>query len=784
MLSLLFVCFQAIAGITAEHYKSLKAGLDQPTDTAISHNGDIYVLNGTLGQVIVFSERGKQKFIFGQAGKDKYKLNLPMGIAIENNRVYIADTGNQRIVVFDLQGKPVHKISLKSDRPVAPVSLLIMDKNIVWSDRENHQLCVTQISNGKMLKCWGEKGEADGQFYFPFQLVVDEQNYIHVVDVLNSRVQIFSRKGRHFMNIARFGIDQGSLFRPNGLALYKDNNLLVSDAYFGNISVFKNGKAFGFLTAGDGSILKFKTPAGLTIWKDKLYVTDTLNNSIEIFKLNKSDKQPIVRPDSNMSRKNCITCHISWADNYLANRQQPEIAPVAHQQMCYSCHHGVVIDSRISIGHKEQHPDIHHERDKKESDKKSKDKVAKNFPLTRNKKLYCGSCHTPHNLHAEKSETLYEKHNNSWMRQSNNGGELCLQCHKSMLDNVQHDKRPEKGKNHPVGIYLKQPPVNNNEHYAKDKNLHNGLPEKLIHGGGSLNRQQQMICQSCHQIHGSDEEQLTVTVSADSEICHQCHQRHYAKDLKSARKKGIHPVNIKLDKPVKINNREVKVVDCLTCHSPHNGKPDTPLLIMDYKNGGLCNVCHEDYNKIVKTDHDLRLTAAESKNHYNKTPEQAGVCENCHSMHQPRDNVFSLDATELHAYKGKEKPLPRDRICLNCHRKKGRADKAQIKYFSHPVKNMILRSDKKQMPLLDKDNKINEFGKIACITCHNPHRWSVHKSIENELMNKTELNKNDAGNVTNSFLHSKDIASSFCKDCHGIETQIKYKYYHLELSRQ
>ena len=484
-----------------------------------------------------------------------------------------------------------------------------------------------------------------------------------------------------------------------------------------------------------------------------------------------------------MSRKNCISCHISWAENYPADRQHAEIAPVAHQQMCYSCHHGVVIDSRTAIGHKEQHPDIHHRQDKQKSDDKAKDEIAKRFPLTNNKELYCGSCHTPHNLQTEQSETLYESHNNTWMRQPNNGGELCLQCHKSMLDHVQHDQRPNQGKNHPVGIYLKYPAVDNT-YYAKDKNLHNGLPEKLIEGGASLNRQQQMVCQSCHQIHGSDEKQLTAAPSADSEMCQQCHQRHYAKDLKSARKKGIHPVNIKLDKPVKINNREIKVVNCLTCHSPHNGKSATPLLILDYNNGELCNVCHENYNKIVKSDHDLRLTAAESKNHDNKTPQQTGVCGACHSMHQARENIFSLDATKLHAYEGKEKPLPRDKICLNCHSKNGSAEKAQIKLFTHPAKDMILRSDKKQMPLLDEDNKVNEFGKIACITCHNPHRWSGNKSMEDDLMKKNKSAENDDGNILNSFLHNKDVAKSFCKDCHGVETQIKYKYYHLELSRQ
>ncbi|RKZ67183.1 MAG: hypothetical protein DRQ44_05940, partial [Gammaproteobacteria bacterium] len=685
-----------------------------------------------------------------------------------------------------------------SDDPVAPVSLLIMENKIIWSDRQHHQLCASKIDNGKTLACWGGKGEADGQFNYPYQLVADGQDYIFAIDVLNARVQAFTPKGKHFMNTGRFGVNTiGSLFRPNGLALSEQGQLLVSDVYLGTIAVFKNGRAMGLLIGSNAENLKFKSPASLTLHDNKLYVADTLNNSVEVFKLNKtepgkSSSKSIKKPQPGSSRKNCISCHISWADNYSTKTpKDEEVIPVAHQRMCYSCHHGVVIDSRKSIGHKQQHPDIHHSRDEKKPDNKAKsnDGIPEAFPLNdkqkaKNKELYCGSCHTPHKFKKDINDGLNDKHNNSWMRESNNSGEICQQCHESKLDHVQHKKRSSAGVNHPVGIYLKQTgSIKNNKSYAKDKNLHKGLPAEMIDAGASLNAEQQMICQSCHKVHGSEEQQLTAIKSADAEMCVLCHQRHDAKDLKDARKKGVHPVNIKLEEPVKINNEEIKEVNCLTCHSPHDGKPGTALLTVDNKNGELCNTCHENYNKLVNTDHDLRLTAEENKNRYDKTPEHTGACGSCHSMHEAEDDKLSLDATVKNIYKGKEKPLQRDQICLNCHREEGVADKSQIKYFSHPAKDLILRSDKNKMPLLDKNNEISEFGEIACITCHNPHRWSADKGIEDQAIKTCELEKNDSGNVLSSFLRNKEIQDSFCKDCHGIETKIKYKYYHLDLSR-
>ena len=784
---------QLLAEVTTEHLLSIKNDLDQPIDTAIASNGDIYSLNGVLSQVVVFDEKGRRKNRFGRMGKGDGGLDMPMAISISHQQVFIADTGNARISVFDLKGRFIRNIVLsgrkkKADR-AAPVSMLILENAVVWSDRNNHQLCITQINTGKTRHCWGKRGDADGEFNYPYQLAGDGQGYIFAVDVLNARVQVFTSRGKHFMNVGHFAVNvKGGLFRPNGLALSEGGYLLVSDAYLGTITVFKNGKALGLLKGADKKPLKFGAPTSLTLHGTNLYVTDALNNRVEVFSLrnvldedggNSHDDTP------ESSRKNCISCHVSWAKNYESN-DDVAVAPAAQQRMCYSCHHGVVIDSRNTIMRKHQHPDVDHRRENKKT-KEGGDKIAKVFPLTdapdvKDKELYCGSCHTPHKFDGDSRDDLEKKHNNSWMRETNAEGEICLHCHESKIDDVQHKQRKKRGVNHPVGVFLK--PGNNAALYAKDKNLQQGMPEKMRGAGASLNSRQQMVCQSCHKVHGSDEEKLTVIKYSDAEMCVLCHQRHNAKDLKDARKKGVHPVNIKLEKPVKINGKKIELVDCLSCHSTHNGKPGTALLSVDDKNGELCNICHTDYNKLVNTEHDLRISADKSENRYHQTPEQVGVCGSCHRIHQVQENNFSLDASEKSIYTGKEKPLPRDQACLNCHREKGIAEKSQIKFFSHPVEDMILRSDKKDMPLMNDKNEINEFGKIACITCHNPHRWSAHQNLEQAAIKKEKNKKTNSGNVLSSFLRKKKIQDSFCKDCHGIETKVKYKYYHLEASRK
>ena len=786
----------ANAALQADHIATLEGSLDQPSDVAASKDGHAYVLDGVNNRVVVFDENAKRAFSFGQSAG----LNLPMGIAIGEGKVYLADTGNHRIAVFDLSGQLIKHLPVSGEQPAEPVALAISEGIISWSDRRNHRVCRLDASTGKELLCWGKRGELASEFSFPFQIKHDRDGYLHVVDVINARVQGFSQKGRRFSQTGRFGLSEGELYRPNGLAL-RERHLLVSDAYRGTVSVFRDGDFDGFLIDRKNIPIKFSAPVALSIAQDKLYVVDALENRVEIFQLSEVEtkKTPTLQQQtSEASQKNCISCHLELSSEYkLDETIQDDVPPVVSEAMCYSCHHGAVLDSRRAIGRGEQHPDIHHQREQanknksKQKNKKREDEIPEAFPLLssndkpeKEKQLSCGSCHTPHSADIDEADTLYSEHANPWLRVLNKDGDLCQQCHESKLASTLNKKFPLKGINHPVGIYLKQPPVGEAEGYTVDEHLQKGLPKKLLAQGLSLGGDKQMICQSCHQIHGAANEALTPLEIDEAQLCVACHERQHAKDEKEARKKGVHPVNIELEKAIKLGNEEVKKITCLTCHTLHDGKEGTALLKFDNRDGKLCSFCHEEYEAVVNSDHNLRVTAKDYENRFKQKPEESGVCGSCHSLHQGNEKTPFLYAGEYQQYKGKEKALERDRVCLDCHRKKSIAEKKVVEHFGHPIEDLVLRSNASIMPLINKKNEIEEFGEIACVTCHDPHRWTPeHGSKKNKIVVEQQDLKNKEGNVLNSFLRRRGAKDTFCVNCHGIETRLKYKYYHDELVR-
>ena len=78
-----------------------------PTDVAFGPNGDIYVSDGYAGQrVVKFSRDGKYLLEWGRWGSGPAQFELPHNLAVDaQGRVYVTDRENQRIEVFDSNGK-------------------------------------------------------------------------------------------------------------------------------------------------------------------------------------------------------------------------------------------------------------------------------------------------------------------------------------------------------------------------------------------------------------------------------------------------------------------------------------------------------------------------------------------------------------------------------------------------------------------------------------------------------------------------------------------------------
>jgi DNA-binding beta-propeller fold protein YncE len=165
---------------------------NRPTDVAVTPSGEFYVSDGYgNSRVVKFSKEGKFQKEWGRKGKKEGEFNLPHAICLDaSGRVYVGDRENERIQVFDAEGKFLAQWK-ESGAPYG--MFLTTDGRMFVADGRADWVKVLD-REGKPLGRWGEKGQGAGQFQVPHAVCVDSKGAVYVAEVDGKRLQKFVAK--------------------------------------------------------------------------------------------------------------------------------------------------------------------------------------------------------------------------------------------------------------------------------------------------------------------------------------------------------------------------------------------------------------------------------------------------------------------------------------------------------------------------------------------------------------------------------------------------------------
>jgi len=173
-----------------------KDELKSPSGLAIdAASNRLYVADTRAHNIRVYNTTdGTFLFEFGKRGTEEGEINFPTNLFVRNGKVYVTDTGNFRIQIFDLEGKFLKKLGTLGDA----LGALARPKGVA-ADSDGHIYVVDaafdnfQIfdENGKLYLYVGSAGSGPGFFWLPAGLHIDESDKIYVVDSYNRRVQVF-----------------------------------------------------------------------------------------------------------------------------------------------------------------------------------------------------------------------------------------------------------------------------------------------------------------------------------------------------------------------------------------------------------------------------------------------------------------------------------------------------------------------------------------------------------------------------------------------------------------
>ncbi len=211
---------------------------------------------------------------------------------------------------------------------------------------------------------------------------------------------------------------------------------------------------------------------------------------------------------------------------------------------------------------------------------------------------------------------------------------------------------------------------------------------------------------------------------------------------------------------------------CVTCHDTHApASEDNPFMLrLPGGDAEGCIACHDELLPALGSDHDLRGGEVAADGELLDAMAFEGFCVACHEVHGERvrpgwDGLAdpSLDVG------------PATWSCLGCHQLDNELGATEISEFQHPTDLLLTTANLPwantgELPLYDMDGvptDDNEIGRIACLTCHDPHIWSPKGG---------DAASPGDGDVRSSFL--RDDWKGFCAGCHGEESIERYRDFH------
>jgi DNA-binding beta-propeller fold protein YncE len=176
--------------------------LEAPTGIAVdSEAGRLYATDTRKHTLTSFDlKSGRLLKRIGKKGAKPGEFGWPNGVAVgRNGLIYVADTMNYRVQVFDRELNPVRQFGSLGVNPGQfrrPKGVAVDAEGIVYvvdSDFNNVQMFT---SDGRGLLAVGEPGSRPGQMILPAGICAPAgQRRIYVADQINRRVQIFERVG-------------------------------------------------------------------------------------------------------------------------------------------------------------------------------------------------------------------------------------------------------------------------------------------------------------------------------------------------------------------------------------------------------------------------------------------------------------------------------------------------------------------------------------------------------------------------------------------------------------
>jgi sugar lactone lactonase YvrE len=181
---------------------------------AMDDNDRLFVADPGLKHVLVFSPQHKAEDVITDSMVEPSML----AIDTQNRLLYVSDINQDQILVYDADslklkrkigtGGKNHELTTPGD--FAKPTGVAVDKegNLYVADTLNNRIEVFD-ADGTFIRTWGKAGDGPGYFARPKGVAVDSDGHVWVADGMQDRVQVFTPEGQLLIGLGGHGLLPG-----------------------------------------------------------------------------------------------------------------------------------------------------------------------------------------------------------------------------------------------------------------------------------------------------------------------------------------------------------------------------------------------------------------------------------------------------------------------------------------------------------------------------------------------------------------------------------------------
>jgi len=210
---------------------------------AIDDSDRLFVSDTKMHRILVFNKEHKVEGSIGEGLFD------PGGMVVDNeNRfLYVADASLDQVLVYDADklnlirkigtaGKG-HTLTEPGQFSVPTNVALDKDQNLYVSDTYNNRVEIFD-ADGNFIRAWGKAGDRPGTFARPKGIAIDVDGHVWVADAVQDRIQCFTPEGQLLIWMGGHGELPGQFRTPAGVFIDNKNRIFTTEQYPGRVQEF------------------------------------------------------------------------------------------------------------------------------------------------------------------------------------------------------------------------------------------------------------------------------------------------------------------------------------------------------------------------------------------------------------------------------------------------------------------------------------------------------------------------------------------------------------------